>query len=151
MKTRACEMCGAAFTAIDGRTRFCSISCSSRRGLGPQSMARPWQDRLLERLIKDDSTGCLLWAGTTSKRHGYGSLYVDGRQQPTHRMAWILRNGPISDGLMVLHRCDVRVCCNPDHLFLGTNRDNHDDMVTKGRGWWQRAGAIPPAVYRWAR
>lgn len=50
-----------------------------------------------------------------------------------HRVAWESANGPIPACLMVCHRCDNPACCNPSHLFLGTNRDNVDDMVAKGR------------------
>jgi len=49
-------------------------------------------------------------------------------------VAWEDVNGPISDGLWVLHRCDNPPCCRPDHLFLGTPADNTADMIAKGRG-----------------
>ena len=75
----------------------------------------------------------MLWtAGTT--RAGYGRFQVGGRPVYAHRLAWELANGPVPDGLHVLHRCDVRRCCTDDHLFLGTNADNNADMHTKGRG-----------------
>jgi hypothetical protein len=51
----------------------------------------------------------------------------------SHRFAYELEHGPIPDGLFVLHRCDNRKCCNPKHLFIGTQADNMHDMDAKGR------------------
>ena len=85
--------------------------------------------------------GCWLWAGER-KTNGYGWFVIDrgrpgGRRQRfrflAHRTAYELVHGPIPAGLFALHRCDVRLCCRPDHLFLGTQRDNIHDMTRKGR------------------
>lgn len=51
-----------------------------------------------------------------------------------HRVSWELHRGAIPDGFLVLHRCDVRPCVNPDHLFIGDYSDNANDMHAKGRG-----------------
>jgi hypothetical protein len=76
---------------------------------------------------------CWLWTGTRSV-HGYGwSLRHWPGGGKAHRCSWILRNGPIPDGLWVLHKCDVRLCVNPDHLYLGTHADNQADKNRKGR------------------
>lgn len=64
---------------------------------------------------------------------GYGQIEIDGRSQQAHRVAWMLHNGDIPTGLRVLHHCDVRNCVNPEHLFLGTQRDNVDDALKKGK------------------
>lgn len=79
--------------------------------------------------------GCQIWTGAVSTK-GYGIFQKDGKYTGSHRAAWELRNGPIPDGLWVLHRCDVRPCINPEHLFLGTAVDNTADMIRKGR--WVR-------------
>ena len=50
-----------------------------------------------------------------------------------HRVAWALFRGPIPKGMCVLHYCDNRPCCNPDHLYLGTNANNTADMLARGR------------------
>ncbi len=73
---------------------------------------------------------------------GYGQMNVDGQHWTTHRLAWILTNGPIPPSLNVLHRCEhfyllgditSRRCINPEHLYLGTDRDNGQDRVRTGR------------------
>ncbi len=75
---------------------------------------------------------CWIWTGGKNKK-GYGAATYGGKTWRVHRLAWLLSKGAIPDGLFVCHRCDVRVCCNPDHLFLGTNQDNMADMRAKGR------------------
>lgn len=75
------------------------------------------------------------WEWQASKLpDGYGSFGVRSRVvDKAHRVSWVLKNGPIPDGMSVCHRCDNPPCVNPDHLFLGTQQDNMKDMVSKGR------------------
>lgn len=77
--------------------------------------------------------GCWLWLGKVDGE-GYGSITHRGREWRAHRMAWELAHGALPPGLSVCHRCDVRVCVNPAHLFLGTQGDNVRDCWRKGRG-----------------
>lgn len=83
-----------------------------------------------------DANGCRLWQGGLTA-NGYGKFgHRDGGRQYTltaSRIAWELTNGPIPDGQQVLHRCDVRACCEPLHLFLGTQLENMQDCLAKGR------------------
>lgn len=74
------------------------------------------------------TTKCWLWKGTINKG-GYGNYNT----KSVHRLIYEKYKGPIPNGLFVLHTCDVRSYVRPDHLFLGTNQDNMDDMKIKGR------------------
>lgn len=77
-------------------------------------------------------TPCWIWmAGKSSA--GYGSFCMDGHTLSTHRVAWTISNGQIPPNLCVCHRCDIKTCCNPTHLFLGTHADNQADKVSKNR------------------
>lgn len=75
---------------------------------------------------------CWTWTGSAD-RHGYGHLGIYTSKVKAHRFSWELHNGPIPIGLCVLHHCDYPPCTRPDHLFLGTMKDNTQDMLAKGR------------------
>jgi hypothetical protein len=126
-----CEQCDVAFETLashlrKGRSRFCSTDCwyTFRRN-------RPLADRIWAR---GKRTGdCLDWTGALSPS-GYGKVRISNKTTPVHRVSWELTYGPIPAGLWVLHKCDRRVCFRPEHLFLGTPRDNMQDMIAKDRG-----------------
>lgn len=80
----------------------------------------------------DRSGDCWLWTASKTAR-GYGKLRVDGKQAYAHRVAYELTNGAIPDGLVICHHCDNPPCCNPAHLFMGTQGDNMRDRDAKGR------------------
>lgn len=91
--------------------------------------------KVLERFESkfNKSDGC--WEWEASKTYGgYGHLKFNGTMQLAHRVAYQLYIGEIPDGLYVLHHCDNRKCVNPEHLFLGTQKDNMCDRDSKGRG-----------------
>lgn len=76
--------------------------------------------------------GCIEWQGGTDP-DGYGAIKYEGRKINTHVLSYMLANGSIPKGMCVCHVCDNRICVNPDHLWLGTKKDNHRDMVEKDR------------------
>jgi HNH endonuclease len=90
------------------------------------------EERLWSKIAIDRKTGCHVWMG--HQQNGYGRFIVKwGQTRLVHRLVWELTNGPIPGGLHVLHRCDNPLCCNPDHLYLGTHAENMADKVRKGR------------------
>lgn len=88
------------------------------------------EDRFWTKVLKTD--GCWLWTGGGT-RTGYGTFYIEGRMQGAHVASWKLTYGPLTDRLCVLHKCDNPKCVRPDHLFIGTYKDNTQDMIAKGR------------------
>lgn len=77
--------------------------------------------------------GCWEWRGARSQfSQGYGHMRFEDRDYVGSRVSWEIHNGPIPDGLLVLHDCDNKICCNPAHLHLGTHADNMREAVERG-------------------
>jgi hypothetical protein len=94
---------------------------------------------------KEDENGCWIWQGALS-REGYGKVRSrNGRYLSTHRAAYEVQHGPIPEGMLVCHKCDVRKCIRPSHLWLGTHLENLRDRDAKGRGRPLRGTRNPSA------
>lgn len=89
------------------------------------------EERLWAKIAKGD--GCWLWTGKSTTGFGYGHLTISRRGYDAHRLVYELTYGAIPDGMFVLHTCDNPRCCRPDHLYLGTPRDNMQDRSRRER------------------
>lgn len=102
------------------------------------TMAGEWVARLWANIAPSEGRpGCLEWQKSLDC-YGYGQIKVAGKKRKAHIMAWISIHGDNRNGLSLLHSCDNRKCCNVDHLKLGTPTQNHQEMVTRGRAWYQK-------------
>ena len=94
------------------------------------------KERFWEKVDKKDDDQCWLWKGSSNGI--YGKLTINGKSISAHRLSYEIHFGEIPDGegyhgTCVLHKCDTPLCANPNHLFLGSNLDNVQDMCKKGR------------------
>lgn len=100
--------------------------------IDPNSPAFP-ADRFWAKVDRSGGPdACWNWTASLGTK-GYGHIKVGGKMLRSHRLSWEIRNGPIPNGLRVCHSCDNRRCCNPSHLWLGTDADNIRDRDAKGR------------------
>jgi hypothetical protein len=104
------------------------------------SRSQRFRDRLFSRTRKL-RTGCVVYMGCVHPDGGYGSISFEGRRYQTHRASWEIAHGPIPEGMIVRHACDVPSCVNVAHLRLGRTVDNIRDKVMRGRA----RGATGPA------
>jgi hypothetical protein len=138
--TVSCKACGKTFVRtrrqITKKVQFCTQRCAATRRL-------PLSERFLKKVDKNGPVPQHMphlgrcWNWLASKRGaGYGQIQPGGKGRSpltASRAAWDIFNGPIPEGLGVLHRCDNPACVNPAHLFLGTQITNMQDCSSKGR------------------
>lgn len=153
-----CLTCGTAFYVkpykiANGRGKHCSRACADlAKATGPGTRPAHWgrsgpvvrlaEERFFEKVLCDIATGCWNWTGRLTES-GYARFCdFSCHWAQGHRFSWEIHNGPIPEDLCVLHKCDAlwspgdisyRRCVRPDHLFLGTKKDNTRDMMVKGR------------------
>lgn len=104
------------------------IEFLNAQGFSPTTLFRFWK------YVRFTSS-CWLWEGPPHRRYGRLQVGGNGIEQTirAHKLSWIIHHGIIPDGLHVLHKCDIGRCVNPDHLWLGTQLQNNQDMAEKGR------------------
>lgn len=129
-----CEICSSPIIQLrnDRFQRFCSRRCLGKyAGKIPKGL--PIKQRFMTHVKKEDrDNGCWLWTGGLFHK-GYGIFNEGGRSGSAHRYAWRLFRGEIPKSMCICHTCDVRNCVNPDHLWIGTAKENTRDMYHKKR------------------
>lgn len=98
-------------------------------------IALSYKDRLYDKIFYSPD-GCWYWTGaTTDKSYGNIGLNRGGKchHAPAHRISYLIHKGEIPAGLFIRHSCDNRLCVNPDHLSVGTHKQNMEDMANRNR------------------
>lgn len=120
-----CAECGEPFWAIPSKAetlKTCGLQC---RFISVEVR--------LERSLDKQDGGCWIW-NKSLNIDGYGQMKIAGEMKRSHRVSWEIHRGPIPGGMDVLHKCIAsRACCNPDHLYLGTSKENQRDCIEQGR------------------
>lgn len=137
---KVCVVCSSTFFVDKANERihkpkYCSVKCFASTRKGKSSHKLTLEQLFFSNIQKTD--GCWLWSGCTNSKDpkfNYGILRFNRKKLYSHRLSWVIHNGKeIPKGMEVCHECDTPLCCNPKHLFLGTHKENMQDMSKKGR------------------
>ncbi len=109
---------------------FCDKKCEIIYRKNPQTRLETSKNYFFSHVIKNKNK-CWEWTGPLRK--GYGAMAYFRRSIGAHKFSWLISNGNIPEGLFVLHKCDTPTCTNPSHLWLGTPKENMEDMIQKKR------------------
>jgi hypothetical protein len=150
-KMKECLMCGKQFKVYScnlekGMGKFCAISCATQYRIHvlndhPLINRGSYFEKFFNKISKEDhEKGCWIWIGHKNKA-GYGRIRQKYKDKTAHRFSWEIFNGPIPESMFICHTCDNPPCCNPDHLFLGTPKDNTQDCIKKNRQRYQKGSA----------
>jgi len=132
-----CEFCGVDIThklKYFPASKYCSQKCMGKS-------KRLDVDKAFNERYTIAPNGCWEWTSYKSKK-GYGTIFTVDGTILAHRYSWEKVNGPIPKGLFACHRCDNPSCCNPDHIFIGTQMENIQDCVAKGRRNTRKGTAV---------
>lgn len=134
-----CEACGQLFEKMPYaalRARACSPHCRWVLAHRARTPYPPVAERFWAKVDKTPGHGpdgdCWIWKGSTRSR-GYALCTMNGKLVGAHKVSYLINKGEVPEGLCVLHKCDVRSCVRPDHLWLGTVAENNADKIAKGR------------------
>lgn len=157
MNGKNCIAHRVAYEFINGplaQGAILSHRCESRACVNPEHLVlgliartpQAAQERFWPKVVKMES-GCWEWQGSRFNT-GYGQFSVEGKNRTAHRFSYEIANGAIPKGMFVCHKCDNPICVNPEHLFLGTPKDNTHDMIRKGRSTLRPRPAGPRGPYK---
>lgn len=130
-----CLICGNKFNPHSGRentSKYCSMTCNGAASKGKSRLGNCPKDIILNSISIDNNSKCWIWKRSKTES-GYGIVCINGIKMRAHRLSYEVFNNVIIGSLFACHRCDNPSCVNPEHIFLGTAKDNFLDMRKKGR------------------
>lgn len=133
-----CKNCLIEFNTIKKKQKYCSRKCMGIGQTNNSFYNTATKEQKIEKIrykfekfVIKNGNQCWKWKGSWGG--GYPQININKRIIRGHRASYLLNISDIPSGMFVLHKCDNKECCNPEHLFLGTQKDNMRDKINKGR------------------